>query len=106
MVLRYFERKIDFFVNTPYSTVYNGGYNPMPQIQTMSLDEKLTIGLKSFELEKQGKKEEAEKLRKSIPLQPYLAKFIKDYIGLDALQKSGWNLSEAEAEYGTEWIIK
>jgi hypothetical protein len=83
-----------------------GGYNPMPQAQMMTLKEKLAIGVQSIELEKQGKKVEAEKLRKSIPLQPYLAKFIKDYIGLDALLTSGWNLSEAEAEYGTKWLTQ
>jgi hypothetical protein len=25
---------------------------------------------------------------------PYLAKFYKDHLGLDALLKTGWNLSE------------
>jgi hypothetical protein len=78
----------------------------MPQSQMMTLHEKLVIGVKSIELEKQGKFEEAERLMKSSPLSPYLAKFIKDYLGLDALLKSGWNLSEAEAEYGSVWLTK
>jgi hypothetical protein len=78
----------------------------MPQSQLMTLHEKLAISVQSIELEKQGKFEEAEKLMKSSPLSPYLAKFIKDYLGLDALLKSGWNLAEAEAEYGSDWLIK
>jgi hypothetical protein len=78
----------------------------MPQAQLMTLDEKITIGLKSIELKKQGKLEEAEKLMKQTPLPPYLAKFYKDYLGLDALFETGWNLSEAEAEFGSEWFAQ
>jgi hypothetical protein len=33
--------------------------NSMPQTKTMTLHEKLAIGVKSIELEKQGKEEEA-----------------------------------------------
>jgi hypothetical protein len=76
----------------------------MPQTQTMSLHEKLAIGVKSIELKKQGKDEEARKLLHQTPLEPYMAKFVKDHLGLDALLKSGWNLSEAEAEFGSDWF--
>jgi hypothetical protein len=72
----------------------------------MSLDEKFTIGMKSIELKKQGKFEEAERVHRQIPLPPYLAKFYKDYLGLDALLKSGWNLSEAETEFGSAWLAR
>jgi hypothetical protein len=78
----------------------------MPQIETMSLGDKLTLVVKSVELEKQGKFEEADRTIKQMPLQPYLAKFYKDHLGLDALLKTGWNLSEAEAEFGSEWLVK
>jgi hypothetical protein len=78
----------------------------MPQAQIMTLHEKLAIGVKSIELENQGKFDEAEKLMKSTPLEPFLAKFYKDYLGLDALLKSGWNLSEAEAEFGSDWLTR
>ena len=74
--------------------------------QTMSLHDKLAIGMKAIELEKQGKFEEAEKLEKSIPLPPYLAKWAKKRFGAETLIKTGWNLSEAEAEYGSDWLIK
>jgi len=78
----------------------------MPQAQTMSLHEKLAIGVKAIELEEQGKFEEADKLEKSIPLPPYLAKWAKKRFGAETLIKTGWNLSEAEAEYGTDWLSK
>jgi hypothetical protein len=78
----------------------------MPQTETMTLHGKLQIGVKSIELEKQGKFEEAKKLRKQIPLAPHLAKFAKEKIGADFLIKYGWNLSEAEAEFGPDWLTR
>jgi hypothetical protein len=74
----------------------------MPQI--MTLVEKLDLAVKSIELEKQGKLEEARRVGKQVPLAPYLAKFLKDHVGLDALLQGGWNLSEAEAEYGPNFL--
>jgi hypothetical protein len=72
----------------------------------MTLHEKLAIGMQSIELKKQGKFEEAERLHKQIPIPPYMAKFIKDYLGLKVLLEGGWNLSEVEAEYGSDWLTK
>jgi hypothetical protein len=74
--------------------------------QTMTLHEKLALGVKSIELEKQGKFEEAKKVLRHTPLPPDLAKVYKEHIGGDALFKSGWNLSEAEAEYGSDWLTR
>ncbi|MCL2193981.1 MAG: hypothetical protein FWB78_11390 [Treponema sp.] len=76
----------------------------MPQNQIMTLEEKTTIGLKAIEFKKQGNLAEYERIMKSIPLEPYLAKIAKDYFGSDALIKTGINLSEAEAEYGPNWL--
>jgi hypothetical protein len=76
----------------------------MAKTEIMTLHEKLEIGMKSFELEKQGKMEEARKVRRQIPMSPYLAKFAKEYMGADFLIKYGWNLSEAEAEFGPDWL--
>jgi len=78
----------------------------MPQAQTMPLNEYLAIGMKVIELEKQGKLEEAEKLEHTLPLPAYLAKWAKKRFGADALIKTGWNLSEADAEYGPDWLNK
>jgi hypothetical protein len=79
----------------------------MPQTKTMSIQEKLAIGMKAIELKKLGKVEEAEKLqREMIPMPPYLAKWAKKRLGADFLIKYGWNLSEADAEYGTGWLTR
>jgi hypothetical protein len=76
----------------------------MPQTQTMTLHEKLQLGVKAIELKEQGKLEEAKKIRQQIPMPPYLAKFAKDHLGPDFLIQYGWNLTEAEAEYGPDWL--
>jgi hypothetical protein len=68
----------------------------MPQAQIMTLDEKLAISIKSAELEKAGDKEGALRLMKTAPV--YIAKVIKEKAGAEYL--AGWNLSEAEAEFG------
>jgi hypothetical protein len=78
----------------------------MPQARIMTLDEKLDLGMKVIELKKQGKFEDAERLNKTISIPPYLVKFLKDHVGLDALLSMGLNLSEAEAEYGSEYLSR
>ena len=76
----------------------------MPHIETMSLDEKFAIGRKAFELLDAGDREGYSRLTRSMPLPPYLAKVIKEKVGLDCLLNLGWNLSEVEAEYGSDWL--
>jgi hypothetical protein len=73
----------------------------------MSLDEEFAIGLKALELKKQGKMDEYWKTMKSLPVPPYLARVIKDkWKAGDWLKESGWNLSEAEAEFGPGWLAR
>jgi hypothetical protein len=60
--------------------------------------------IKAGELKKAGKIDEYERLMKLLPMPPYLAKFTKEYLGPDFLIKYGWNLTEAEAEYGPDWL--
>jgi hypothetical protein len=72
----------------------------------MTLQESLHIGMQSIELKKQGKLEEASRLRRSIPLEPWLAAWYKKYMGAEALIKGGWNLSEAEEAYGHDWLSR
>jgi len=76
----------------------------MSQIETMTLDEKLAISCKAAELRKAGDKEGADRLLMTAPLPPYIAKVIKEKVGLDCLLKLGWNLSEVEAEFGSDWL--
>ena len=77
---------------------------PQTQAQTMTLDEKLDIACKAAELSKAGDREGYQRLMKTTPLPPYLAKVVKEKVGLDCLLSLGWNLSEVEAEYGSDWL--
>jgi hypothetical protein len=77
--------------------------NAMPY-QVMTEDEIIATGLKAIEMKKQGNMDEYTRLSKSIPMQPYLAKFTKDHFGADFLIKGGWNLADANAEYGSDWL--
>ena len=78
----------------------------MPQAQTMTIDEKLALSLKAGELRRSGDIEGSSRLIRSIPMPPYLAKVYKEKVGVKPLVESGWNLSEAEAEFGTDWLSK
>jgi hypothetical protein len=73
----------------------------------MTEKEKAEIFMKAEALRKEGREKEAEALRKTIPLPAYLAKISKEKWGLgDHLAKSGWNLSEAEAAFGSDWLTR
>jgi hypothetical protein len=78
----------------------------MPQTQTMTIEEKLSISNKAISCRKAGNQAEYERLMKSIPMPPYLAKIAKEKIGSDFLINGGWNLTEVESEYGSDWINK
>ena len=73
-------------------------------MDTMTLDEKLAISIRAGELWRAGDKEGCNNLMKTAPMPPYLAKVMKETMGADFLIKSGWNLSEAEAEFGRNWL--
>ncbi len=72
----------------------------------MTLDEKLAIGCKAAELWYAGDKEGSERLTKTMPMPPYIAKVMKDKVGGDYLLNSGWNLSEAEDAFGSDWLSR
>ena len=74
----------------------------MPQI--MTLDEKLAISNKACALWQAGDKEGFSRLIRTAPMPPYLAKIMKEKMGADFLVNGGWNLSEAEAEFGRDWL--
>ena len=76
----------------------------MSKVETMSLDEKLDISLKAFELLDAGDREGYSRLMRTAPMPPYLAKVMKEKMGVDYLINGGWNLSEAEAEFGSDWL--
>ena len=70
----------------------------------MTLHERLEIGVRCAELWNAGKREESMKLAKTMPMSPWLAEWNKKYIGADYLRNSGWDLSDAEAEFGKDWL--
>ena len=72
----------------------------------MTLDEKLAIACKAAALSDAGDREGYLRLMKTAPMPPYIAKVIKEKAGLDCLLKTGWNLSEVEAEFGSSWLSK
>ena len=74
------------------------------QCETMTLDEKLAISNKACSLAKAGDHEGYIRIMKTAPMPPYLAKIIKEKVGLDCLISTGWNLSEVEAEFGSDWL--
>jgi len=76
----------------------------MQKTQTMTLDEKLAISNKALELLEAGDREGYSRLLRTAPMPPYLAKVMKDKMGADFLIQGGWNLSEAEAEFGQNWL--
>ncbi|MDR1468171.1 MAG: hypothetical protein LBT00_02635 [Spirochaetaceae bacterium] len=78
----------------------------MEQKQTMTTEERLGIIMKGDEYLKAGNKAEAMRIMKQVPLAPHLAKFAKEFIGVDFLIKGGFNLSDAEAEFGPDWLTQ
>ncbi|MCL2175280.1 MAG: hypothetical protein FWB73_04460 [Treponema sp.] len=74
--------------------------------QTMTFDEKLAISNKACALFKAGDEEGYSRLMRTIPMPPYLAKIYKEKVGVEPLIQSGWNLTEAEAEFGSNWLNK
>ena len=72
--------------------------------QTMTLDEKLTLSNRALDLLDAGDQDGYMRLMKTAPMPPYLAKIYKETIGVEQLKKSGWNLSEAEAAFGSDWL--
>jgi len=72
-------------------------------------EEENELALKAFALKEQGKHEECRRMLRQLPLPAYLAKFVKDhieYFGEDFFEKHGFNLAEAEAEYGSNWLTR
>jgi hypothetical protein len=72
----------------------------------MTLDEKLAISNKALALWEAGDNDGYDRLMRTVPMPPYLAKVAKEKIGVDFLINGGWNLSEAEAEFGQDWLNK
>ena len=70
----------------------------------MTLEEKVALLDAAQAAEDAGDDERAKKLLRQIPLSPNLARGLLESQGLDAALAAGFNLSEAEAHYGSAWL--
>jgi len=78
----------------------------MPNGQMMTDEEKVDTSYQACMLLEAGDEEGYDRLMRTIPLPPYLAKVFKEKVGLDCLLKLNWNLSEVEAEFGSDWLLR
>jgi hypothetical protein len=75
--------------------------------QKMSSEERLAICDEFLVRRRTGDKEEASTwFRTKMPMYPWQAKLMKEKVGADFLRSQGYNLSEAEAEFGPGWLDK
>jgi hypothetical protein len=72
----------------------------------MTEREKADITVRAIALRQAGKEEEAFALSKTIPVPPFLATVMKEMSGVDYILKEGWNMAEAEAAFGKDWLTK
>ena len=72
----------------------------------MTKDEKINILMEVARLKNEGKEAEASKLMKTFPLKPEMAQIFKEVYGSEFLIEYGYNISEAEAKYGKDWLYK
>ncbi len=70
----------------------------------MTLEEKWALLDAIEEAEESGNAEEAGRLMRELPLAPGLAQIAKEMYGKDYLVTRGYNLSEANAEFGDGWL--
>lgn len=73
---------------------------------TLTREETLKIIQDAQAARRRGDYEEASRISKQLPLAPHLAMFLKEELGPENLITEGYDLSEAEAEYGKDWLIK
>jgi hypothetical protein len=72
----------------------------------MSDHEKAAVWRQAMALRRAGKVEESRALAKTAPMPPFLAKFCKEHGLTDFLIESQWNMAEAEAEFGQDWLTR
>jgi hypothetical protein len=70
----------------------------------MTLDEKLAISMEAIKLKEAGDIAGYYRVMKTAPIPSYIAKIMKEKVGVDFLVNGGWNLSDAEAEFGSDWL--
>lgn len=72
----------------------------------MTLAEKAVLLDAISAAEHAGNRDEADRLLLKLPLAPGLAKIAKEMYGSEHLLEGGYDLSEAYAEFGHDWLGK
>ena len=80
--------------------------NQVKQMAVEPVEDELDVLIEMLALIEQGNEDEAFKLRKKVALPHYMGEYAKKYLGLDYLKNCGWNMSEVEAVYGKEYLIR
>lgn len=72
----------------------------------MTFEEKEVVLDAIYEANLAGDEAEAGRLMRKLPLAPGLAEIAKDMYGKEYLVENGYDLSEANAEFGDGWLDK
>jgi len=78
----------------------------MPQSQFMTDIEKIDTAYQAAMLRRAGDKEGSERLIMTIPMPPWLAKIIKEKVGIEYFERYKCNLAEVEVEFGPDFLSK
>ncbi len=70
----------------------------------LTTEQKYAILDASLAAAERGDRPEHSRLIRQIPLVPHLAKTAKEIWGKEFLLKAGYDLSAAEAAYGSDWL--
>ncbi len=70
----------------------------------MTWEEKEVLLDAIYDANRAGNKDEAYRLMHQLPLAPGLAEIAKEMYGKEYLIENGFNLSEANAEFGDGWL--
>ncbi len=70
----------------------------------MSDEERIDLIKRANKAWKEGDFELSSKLKGQLPIAPHLAQFYLEEYGKEELLAAGFNLSDAEAEYGKNWL--
>lgn len=73
---------------------------------TLTHEERFDIIQQSLVADAAGDPDESTRILKKLPLAPHLAMGVKEIWGKEILIDGGYDLSEAEATYGKDWLDK
>lgn len=77
---------------------------PKPNLRTFTEDEHLELSLKYYELDKDGKAEEANSILRQTPVTAEILDVVKKRKGIEYIIKNEINVSKAVEKYGEEWL--